>query len=180
MLLFVGLGNPGKAFAGNRHNVGFMALDAIARAAIMRRRSVRASRASPARSPLAGERVVLLKPQTYMNESGRAVGEAARFTRSISLTSSSFMTSSIFRRARCGSRPAAAMPDITVSDPSPRHFGNDYRRVRIGIGHPGDKALVHNYVLSDFAKADTSWVALYATRSPPMPGFWSRETGVSV
>ncbi len=158
MLLFVGLGNMGKAFAGHRHNAGFMALDAIARA----------NNAPTFRSRfqglvseivLEGERVTLLKPQTYMNESGRSAGEAARYYK---IDPSRIV---VFHdeldllpgkvRVKTGGGNAGHNGLRSLSE----HLGNDYRRVRIGIGHPGDKALVHNYVLSDFAKADTAWVA---------------------
>ena len=158
MLLFVGLGNLGKAFACHRHNAGFMALDAIARA----------NNAPAFRSRfqglvseivLEGERVTLLKPQTYMNESGRSTGEAARYYK---IDPSHIV---VFHdeldllpgkvRVKTGGGNAGHNGLRSLSE----HLGNDYRRVRIGIGHPGDKALVHNYVLSDFAKADTAWVA---------------------
>lgn len=157
MLLFVGLGNLGKAFAGHRHNAGFMAVDAIARH----------HNAPPFRSrfqglaseiPLGPERVILLKPQTYMNESGRSAGEAARYYK---IDSSQIV---VFHdeldlppgkiRVKTGGGNAGHRGLNSLS----AHLGNDYRRVRIGIGHPGDKALVHNYVLSDFAKEDIPWV----------------------
>jgi PTH1 family peptidyl-tRNA hydrolase len=157
MLLFVGLGNMGKAFAGHRHNAGFMALDAIARAynapAFRARFQGLASEIV-----LNGERVILLKPQTYMNESGRSAGEAARFYK---IDPSDIV---VFHdeldllpgkvRVKTGGGNAGHNGLRSLTD----HLGNDYRRVRIGIGHPGDKALVHNYVLSDFAKADAPWV----------------------
>ena len=174
MLLFVGLGNMGKAFAGHRHNAGFMALDAIARA----------NNAPAFRSRfqglvseivLEGERVTLLKPQTYMNESGRSAGEAARYYK---IDPSRIV---VFHdeldllpgkvRVKTGGGNAGHNGLKSLSE----HLGNDYRRVRIGIGHPGDKALVHNYVLSDFAKAETAWVAALCDAIAAMPGFWSRE-----
>ncbi|MCI0735933.1 MAG: aminoacyl-tRNA hydrolase [Beijerinckiaceae bacterium] len=157
MLLFAGLGNMGKAFAGHRHNVGFMALDAIARAhkapAFRTRFQGLVSEIA-----LAGERVLLLKPQTYVNESGRSAGEAARFYR---LDPSMIV---VFHdeldlpagkvRVKTGGGNAGHNGLKSLS----AHLGNEYRRVRIGIGHPGDKALVHDYVLSDFAKEDIPWV----------------------
>jgi peptidyl-tRNA hydrolase, PTH1 family len=158
MLLFVGLGNTGKAFAGHRHNAGFMALDAIARAndaPVFRSRF----QGLISEIVLEGERVTLLKPQTYMNESGRSAGEAVRYYK---IDPSHIV---VFHdeldllpgkvRVKTGGRNAGHNGLRSLSE----HLGNDYRRVRIGIGHPGDKALVHNYVLSDFAKADISWVA---------------------
>ena len=157
MLLLVGLGNPGKAYAGNRHNIGFMALDAIARA----------SNAAPFRKKFQGDasearigddRAILLKPETFMNESGRSVAEAARFHK-IALADILVLHDELDLapgklRIKLGGGNAGhnGLRSITA------HMGNDYRRVRLGIGHPGDKALVHNYVLSDFAKAERPWV----------------------
>ncbi|WP_439497737.1 aminoacyl-tRNA hydrolase [Bosea sp. (in: a-proteobacteria)] len=157
MLLFAGLGNPGQRYARNRHNIGFMALDTIARA----------HRASPWRSrfqgdvaeaTIAGERVILLKPQTYMNESGRAVGEAARFFKIAPADIVAFHDELDLAPAKLrvklggGNAGHNGLRSLTAA------LGNDYRRVRMGIGHPGDKALVHPYVLNDFGKAEQPWV----------------------
>jgi PTH1 family peptidyl-tRNA hydrolase len=157
MILFVGLGNPGRAYAGNRHNIGFMAIEAIARAA-----SAPAFRSRfhgyVSEIALAGERVVLLAPQTYMNESGRAVGDAARYLKiepkDIVVFHDELDLPPGKVRVKTGGGNAGhnGLKSITA------HIGNDYRRVRIGIGHPGDRALVHNYVLGDFAKSDAPWV----------------------
>ncbi|MCI4679211.1 aminoacyl-tRNA hydrolase [Rhodoblastus acidophilus] len=157
MLLLVGLGNPGKSYAGNRHNIGFMALDAIARAhgaAPFRRKfqgDVSEARIGP-------ERALLLKPETYMNESGRAVAEAARFHKiaveDIVVLHDELDLAPGKVRVKRGGGDAGhnGLRSITA------HLGGAYRRVRLGIGHPGDKALVHAYVLSDFAKAEKPWV----------------------
>lgn len=157
MLLFVGLGNPGKAYAGNRHNIGFMAVDAIAREhGISTFRSRFQGQA--AEGALAGDRVVLLKPATYMNESGRSVAEAARFYKvapgDIVVFHDELDLPAGKLRVKTGGGNAGhnGLRSITA------HMGNDYRRVRLGIGHPGDKALVHNYVLSDFARSEHGWV----------------------
>ena len=157
MRLFVGLGNPGSRYARNRHNVGFMAVDAIARAhaaAPWRQRF----QGSTADAVLGGERVLLLKPATYMNESGRAVAEAQRFFK-IALPDVVVFHDELDLppgkvRVKTGGGNAGhnGLRSITAQ------CGNDYRRVRIGIGHPGDKALVHPYVLSDFAKTEAPWV----------------------
>jgi PTH1 family peptidyl-tRNA hydrolase len=157
MLLFVGLGNIGKTYAGNRHNVGFMAIDAIARA----------YQAPPFRPrfqgqmseiSLGGRRVILLKPETYMNESGRSVGDAVRFFKidvgNVTVFHDELDLAPGKVRVKRGGGNAGHNGLKSVS----AHIGNDYRRVRIGIGHPGDKALVHDYVLSNFAKAETHWV----------------------
>jgi PTH1 family peptidyl-tRNA hydrolase len=157
MLLLVGLGNPGKAYAGNRHNIGFMAIEAIARAcnAPPFRRKFQGEAAEARLGP---DRVILLKPETYMNESGRAVAEAARFHKielaDIIVLHDELDLAPAKMRVKVGGGNAGhnGLRSITA------HMGNDYKRVRLGIGHPGDKALVHNYVLSDFAKAERPWV----------------------
>lgn len=157
MFLFVGLGNPGRAYAGNRHNIGFMAVDAIAREhGISTFRSRFQGHA--AEGPLGDDRVILLKPGTYMNESGRAVAEAAKFYK-IALDKIVVFHDELdlapgkLRVKRGGGNAGHnGLRSITA------HMGNDYRRVRLGIGHPGDKALVHSYVLSDFAKSEQPWV----------------------
>jgi PTH1 family peptidyl-tRNA hydrolase len=157
MFLFVGLGNPGRAYAGNRHNIGFMAVDAIAREhGISTFRSRFQGQA--AEGPLGADRVILLKPATYMNESGRAVAEAAKFYKipldNIVVFHDELDLAPGKLRVKKGGGNAGhnGLRSITA------HMGNDYRRVRLGIGHPGDKALVHNYVLSDFAKSEAGWV----------------------
>jgi PTH1 family peptidyl-tRNA hydrolase len=157
MRLLVGLGNPGARHAGNRHNIGFMAVDEIAR----RHRFLpwRLRFQGQASEGLIGrERVLLLKPQTYMNESGQSVGEAMRFYRlalsDVSVFHDELDLAPAKLRAKLGGGNAGhnGLRSITA------HCGNDYRRVRIGIGHPGDKALVMPYVLSDFGRAEEPWV----------------------
>ncbi|RDJ25319.1 aminoacyl-tRNA hydrolase [Bosea caraganae] len=157
MLIFAGLGNPGARYAHNRHNIGFMALDTIARA----------HRASPWRARFQAEaceavigtqKVILLKPQTYMNESGRAVGEAMRFFKLTPADVVAFHDELDLPPAKLrvklggGNAGHNGLRSITAM------IGNEYRRVRMGIGHPGDKALVHGYVLNDFGKAEQPWV----------------------
>ncbi|TDR94924.1 aminoacyl-tRNA hydrolase [Enterovirga rhinocerotis] len=157
MRLFVGLGNPGARYAGNRHNIGFMAVDEIARAhgaAPWRRRF----QGQASEAVLGGEKVVLLKPETFMNDSGRSVAEALRFFK-LSLTDLVVFHDELDLapaklRVKTGGGNAGhnGLRSITA------HCGNDYRRVRMGIGHPGLKELVHGYVLRDFAKAEEPWV----------------------
>src|SRR5277367_3432357 len=157
MLLFVGLGNPGAKYAGNRHNVGFMVVEAIAKRhgiGPWRRRFQGVS----AEGPLAGERVVLLLPGTYMNESGRAVAEAVQFYK-LGLPDIAVFHDEIELppgkvRVKTGGGNAGhnGLRSITA------HIGNDYRRVRIGVGHPGAKDQVEQFVLSDFAKSERAWV----------------------
>ncbi len=157
MRLLVGLGNPGAKYAGNRHNIGFMAIDAMARA----------HRASPWRArfqaeaaevALDGEKALLLKPQTYMNESGRAVRAAMDFYKlplsALYVLHDELDLPPAKLRVKTGGGIAGHNGLRSIS----AHCGNDYARVRLGIGHPGDKALVHSYVLNDFAKAEAPWV----------------------
>jgi peptidyl-tRNA hydrolase, PTH1 family len=157
MRLLVGLGNPGARYAGNRHNIGFMAVEAIARRhgfPPWRRRF----QGVATEGPLAGEKVLLLLPGTFMNESGLAVGEAAHFYKigmdDIVVFHDEIDLPPAKVRVKTGGGIAGHNGLRSISS----HVGNDYRRVRIGVGHPGVKELVHNYVLSDFAKAERPWV----------------------
>ncbi len=157
MRLLVGLGNPGARYAGNRHNIGFMALEAIAR-----RHGIgpwrRRFQGVAAEGLLAGERVILLLPGTFMNESGLAVAEAAHFYKigagDIVVFHDEIDLPPAKVRAKTGGGIAGHNGLRSISS----HVGNDYRRVRIGVGHPGVKELVYNHVLSDFAKAERPWV----------------------
>jgi PTH1 family peptidyl-tRNA hydrolase len=157
MRLLVGLGNPGPRYAGNRHNVGFMAVDAIARRHRIgpwRRRF----QGVAADGPIDGERVILLLPGTYMNESGLAVAEAAHFYKidasHIVVFHDEIDLPPTKIRVKTGGGTAGHNGLRSISS----HVGNDYRRVRVGVGHPGVKELVQPYVLSDFAKAERPWV----------------------
>ncbi len=157
MRLLVGLGNPGARYAGNRHNIGFMAVEAIARRhgfPPWRRRF----QGVATEGPLAGEKVLLLLPGTFMNESGNAVAEAAHFykigTDDIVVFHDEIDLPPAKVRVKTGGGIAGHNGLRSISS----HVGNDYRRVRIGVGHPGVKELVHNYVLGDFAKAERPWV----------------------
>jgi peptidyl-tRNA hydrolase, PTH1 family len=157
MLLFVGLGNPGAKYAHNRHNIGFMAVEAIARRhgfAPWRRRF----QGETSEGTLDGERVVLLRPATFMNESGRAVQEAASFFKlgldAITVFQDELELPPGKVRIKVGGGIAGHNGLRSIS----AHLGNEYRRVRLGIGHPGVKELVHGHVLSDFAKSDRPWV----------------------
>jgi len=157
MLLFVGLGNPGAKYARNRHNIGFMAVDEIARRhgfAPWRRRF----QGETAEGTLDRERVILLKPTTYMNDSGRAVQEAANFFKlgagEITVFQDELELPPAKVRVKVGGGVAGHNGLRSVTS----HIGNEYRRVRLGIGHPGVKELVHHHVLSDFAKDDGAWV----------------------
>ena len=169
MFLLVGLGNPGAKYAGNRHNIGFMAVDEI----------VRRHGFSPWRKKFHGEisegslgmqKTLVLKPLTYMNDSGQAVGDAIRYLaiepkRVIVIYDEiDLLAGKVRVKLGGGAAGHNGIRSITA------HIGPYYTRVRLGVGHPGDKTLVHPHVLSDFAKADKAWltplldaVADYAT-----------------
>lgn len=157
MLLLVGLGNPGARYVGSRHNVGFMAVQAIAK-----RHGIgpwrRRFQGVACEGTLGGARVLLLLPGTFMNESGRAVAEAAHFYK-LPLVDITVFHDEIELppgkvRIKVGGGIAGHNGLRSISE----HIGNDYRRVRIGVGHPGHKDLVEHYVLSDFAKSEQRWV----------------------
>jgi len=157
MLVIAGLGNPGARHARNRHNIGFMAIEAIARAHRIGPFRARFSGLA-AEGAVGSERVILLAPQTYMNDSGRSVSEALRFHKldagALIVIHDELDLAPAKVRVKVGGGNAGhnGLRSITA------HVGNDYKRVRLGIGHPGDKALVHNFVLSDFDKAEMAWV----------------------
>jgi PTH1 family peptidyl-tRNA hydrolase len=157
MKLFVGLGNPGREYLLNRHNVGFMAVDAIAAAHDFPTWRKRFSGLC-SEGKLGREQVLLLKPQTFMNQSGRSVGEAVRFYKlgldDVVVFHDEIDLAPGKLRVKTGGGVAGhnGLKSITA------HIGNDYVRVRIGVGHPGQKDLVSGYVLHDFAKADRDWL----------------------
>ena len=157
MKLFVGLGNPGREYAMNRHNVGFMAIDAIAATHDFPSWRKRFSGLA-AEGKLGGEPVLLFKPQTFMNESGRAVGEASRFYKlelgDVVVFHDELDLAPGKVRVKTGGGVAGhnGLKSLTA------HIGNDYVRVRIGIGHPGQKDRVTGHVLQNFAKADHVWL----------------------
>ena len=159
MLLLVGLGNPGAKYSGNRHNIGFMAADALARAyrfGPWRKKF----RGLVSEGQIDGVRCLLLKPQTFYNDSGHAVAEAARFHKiggdsvvvfydEIDLAPGRFrMKTGGGAAGNNGIRSIAAWLDE-----------DNFRRARLGTGHPGHKDKVQGHVLSDFHKSDAQWVA---------------------
>ena len=157
MFLFAGLGNPGAKYAGHRHNIGFMAMDVL-----VRRHSFSPWRkkfhAEISEGVLSGEKVLVIKPQTYMNESGRAVGEALRF-HDVPLDHVLVFYDELDLepgkvRVKLGGGAAGHNGIRSIS----AHVTPDYKRVRLGIGHPGDKNMVLPHVLGDFAKSDKNWL----------------------
>jgi PTH1 family peptidyl-tRNA hydrolase len=157
MKVLVGLGNPGQKYEGHRHNVGFMAIDAIAKrfgAGPWKKRF----QGLAAEVDIGRVRYLLLKPATYMNESGRSVGEAIRFYKMSPADVIVFHDELDLEpgklRVKFGGGHAGHNGLKSIS----AHIGNDYQRVRIGIGHPGHREAVSGYVLHDFASADRGWL----------------------
>ncbi len=155
--LLVGLGNPGPKYAGNRHNIGFMALDAIAD--INRLPAWRSRFQGQTTEGNVGDgRALLLKPMTYMNESGRAVGEAMRWLKLQPADVVVFYDEIDLApgkvRVKMGGGAAGHNGIRSIA----AHIGPEFRRVRLGVGHPGRREAVQRHVLSDFAKADRDWL----------------------
>ena len=153
MLLLVGLGNPGSKYAGNRHNVGFKAVDEIHRR--FRFASYRVKfEGDIADGDIDGVKVLLLKPSTFMNESGRSVGAACRFYKidaeDVFVLHDELDIVLGKLRVKTGGGLAGHNGLKSIA----QHIGPDFCRVRIGIGHPGDRGRVTGHVLSDFSKAD--------------------------
>jgi len=157
MRLFVGLGNPGAKYARIRHNVGFMALDAIASEHDF----------SPWRGKfdgqvsedrLGGEKIVLLKTETFMNNSGQSVGKALRFFKLPPSSTIVFHDEIDLAPGKCRTKDGGGHAGHNGLRSLHQHIGPDYGRVRIGIGHPGHKGKVAGFVLHDFAKADQDWL----------------------
>lgn len=158
MKVLVGLGNPGEKYEGNRHNIGFMAIDAIAArhgAGQWRKRF----QGLASEVDIGRVRYLLLKPMTYMNESGRAVSEAIRFYKISPADVIVFHDEIDLEpgklRVKFGGGHAGHNGLKSIS----AHIGNDYQRVRIGVGHPGNRDAVAHYLLHDFARADRDWLA---------------------
>lgn len=157
MKLFVGLGNPGTKYAGNRHNIGFMALDQIASDhgfAPWRGKF----QGKLAEGRLGREKVILLKPETFMNLSGQSVGEAMRFFKLEPSDITVFHDELDLAPGKCRVKMGGGHAGHNGLRSLHQHIGEGYQRVRLGIGHPGHKDRVSAYVLHDFAKADAEWL----------------------
>jgi PTH1 family peptidyl-tRNA hydrolase len=157
MFLVVGLGNPGPAYVGNRHNIGFMAVDEI----------VRRHGFSPWRTKFQGEiadgvvdgkKALVLKPMTYMNDSGRSVLAAATFYKISSEDIIVFHDEIDLAPGKLRVKRGGGHAGHNGLRSIHAGIGADYARVRMGVGHPGDKGEVKNYVLKDFSKADQEWL----------------------
>lgn len=157
MHLLVGLGNPGAKYQGNRHNIGFMAVDEM-----VRRHGFSAWRkrfhGETSEGSVNGEKVLVLKPLTYMNDSGRAVGEAMRFYGIDSARLIVFYDELDLEPGKVRVKLGGGAAGHNGIRSLIAHVGPHFVRVRIGIGHPGDRGMVQPHVLSDFAKADKSWL----------------------
>ncbi|MBG53255.1 MAG: aminoacyl-tRNA hydrolase [Alphaproteobacteria bacterium] len=157
MILLVGLGNPGDKYARQRHNIGFMAVDEI-----IRRHSFAPLRSRfqglATEGTIDGQKVLLLKPQTYMNLSGQSVGEAMRFYKltpaDVVVIHDELDLPAAKVRVKTGGGAAGNNGIRSITE----HIGANFRRVRLGIGHPGDRARVTSHVLGDFSKADKTWL----------------------
>lgn len=157
MKLFVGLGNPGAKYAQNRHNIGFMALDQIAsdhgfapwRAKFQ---------GQMCEGRLGSEKIILLKPETFMNLSGQSVGEAMRFFKLESTDTVVFHDEIDLAPAKVRLKSGGGHAGHNGLRSIHQHISPHYDRVRLGVGHPGHKDRVPGYVLSDFAKADQDWL----------------------
>ena len=158
MQLFVGLGNPDAKYAKNRHNIGFMAMDALAEAYDF----------SPfgkkyhgllAEGRIGSEKVLLLKPQTFMNKSGVSVSEAANFYKLGGEDILVFYDELDLPPGKLRLRRGGGFAGHNGLKSINAHMGADFRRARLGIGHPGDKARVSGHVLGDFAKSDAAWLS---------------------
>ena len=157
MKLFVGLGNPGKKYTNNRHNIGFMALNQIANDHSF----------SPWKNKFQGqitdgklgdEKVILLKPETFMNLSGQSVSETIKFYKIKIEDIIVFHDELDLAPAKLRVKISGGHAGHNGLRSIHQHIGADYHRVRMGIGHPGHKDRVANYVLSDFAKSDQNWL----------------------
>ena len=158
MLLLVGLGNPGNKYNNNRHNIGFMAVDEIVRRHNFSGPKTR-FQSLTFEGRLGSEKILVLKPQTYMNLSGQAVGEAARFYKISPEDIFVFHDELDIPAAKIKFKTGGGHAGHNGLRSIDQHIGKDYHRIRMGIGHPGNKDQVHGHVLGDFAKADQDWIA---------------------
>jgi PTH1 family peptidyl-tRNA hydrolase len=157
MKLFVGLGNPGAKFAMTRHNIGFMAVDEIAAThgfAPWRKKF----QGQVSEGKLGSEKVILLKPETFMNLSGQSVGEALRFYKLTVGDVTVFHDELDLAPGKCRVKQGGGHAGHNGLRSIHQHLSPEYQRVRLGIGHPGRKEMVANYVLHEFPKADLNWL----------------------
>lgn len=170
MKMIIGLGNPGAKYVATRHNIGFILVDAIAESDGKSWRSKFQSEEQ--KLTIATRDVVLLKPQTFMNLSGQAVAAAAKFykikPRDMLVIHDELDLAPGRVKLKMGGGHAGHNGLRSIIE----HMGPDFERMRVGIGHPGDKAQVSNYVLHDFAKSDQEWIANLQENLPRALPFW--------
>ncbi len=175
MKILVGLGNPGEKYERNRHNVGFGVLDAIAErygAPAWRKRF----QGLATEVDIARQRYLLLKPATYMNESGRSVSEAMRFFKMSPADVIVFHDEIDLEPGKLRVKFGGGLAGHNGLKSLSAHIGNDYQRVRIGVGHPGNRDAVAHYVLHDFARADRDWLdPLLAAIAQGLPALLSGQ-----
>ena len=157
MKLFVGLGNPGAKYARNRHNIGFMSVDEIASDHSFSPWRGK-FQGSVSEGVLGGEKVILLKPETFMNKSGQSVGEAMRFYKLTPADITVFHDELDLAPGKARVKQGGGHAGHNGLRSLHQHITDAYQRVRLGIGHPGHKDAVPGYVLRDFPKADDSWL----------------------
>jgi PTH1 family peptidyl-tRNA hydrolase len=176
-LLIAGLGNPGAEYARNRHNAGFMAVDTIHASYDFMPWRVR-FHGLISEGTLGGRKTYLLKPQTYMNESGLSIGPAMRFFKlpvsALVVIHDEIDLAAAKLKVKTGGGDAGNNGARSVT----AALGPDYRRVRIGIGHPGEKGRVHGHVLGNFSKADEQWLVPMLTAIAEVAPLLARDDDV--
>ena len=161
MLILAGLGNPGPKYEHNRHNIGFMAVDALARRwsfGPMRSKFQGKAAEGSIDTPSGPVRALLLQPQTFMNESGRSIGEALKFYKATPADVVVFYDELDLAPGRFRMKTGGGAAGHNGVRSTIAHIGADFRRARMGIGHPGHKDRVMGHVLSDFHKVDHDWL----------------------
>ena len=161
MLILAGLGNPGPKYEHNRHNIGFLAVDALARRwpfGPMRSKFQGQAAEGVIDTPAGPVRALLLKPQTFMNESGRSIGEALKFYKAAASDVVVFYDELDLAPGRFRMKTGGGAAGHNGVRSTIAHIGPDFRRARMGIGHPGHKDRVLGHVLSDFHKVELPWL----------------------
>ena len=169
MQIWAGLGNPGTQYAMHRHNVGFMAADVIAEAFAFSPWKAR-FQGSAAEGRIGTEKILLLKPATFMNQSGRSIGEAMRFFKLEAPDVTVFYDELDLDPFRVKVKRGGGAAGHNGIRSTIAHIGESFRRVRLGIRHPGHKDRVTGYVLGPFAKAEQADLATMARCPPKAPG----------